>query len=293
MPATPFEKSPSPADCPVYAELRPLDRHAAFVDHLFVLRDRGRLAASGQNLFASPFSEIALVGRVRPDGEAMQSGGLRWTAIHLAPRFGRRNRNAGLHGWLIGVRCGPINPAPSEQTLKRLVDAFAATFDREGPLDADALALDGWIDRVQPILDPAGGGSAIGPPLLRAVPAMADRPGRRVRDVATTLGVAPRTLQRHVRERTGLAPKRFASVQRFSATLAAVARGDDTLAGIAARAGYNDQAHLSADLTRHAGISPGRFRAQARQRIVGTPVRFFQDGDIRNRLRLLVIDTDE
>jgi hypothetical protein len=50
----------------VYAELQPIDHHRSFIDHLFVLRDRGRLTGIGRNLFASPFSEIALVGR-RPD----------------------------------------------------------------------------------------------------------------------------------------------------------------------------------------------------------------------------------
>jgi hypothetical protein len=60
----------------VYAELQPIDRHRSFIDHLFVLSDRGRLTGVGRNLFASPFSEIALVGR-RPDddGGGQRQGG--------------------------------------------------------------------------------------------------------------------------------------------------------------------------------------------------------------------------
>ena len=54
------------ADLAVYAELQPIDRHRSFIDHLFVLRDRGRLTGAGRNLFASPFSELVLVGR-RPN----------------------------------------------------------------------------------------------------------------------------------------------------------------------------------------------------------------------------------
>ena len=58
--------SKTPAtDLAVYAELQPMDRHRSFIDHLFVLRDRGRLTGIGRNLFASPFSEIALVGPAR------------------------------------------------------------------------------------------------------------------------------------------------------------------------------------------------------------------------------------
>ena len=53
----------------VYVELQPMDRHRPFIDHLFILRDRGRLTGIGRNLFASPFSEIALVGR-HPDDDS-------------------------------------------------------------------------------------------------------------------------------------------------------------------------------------------------------------------------------
>ena len=34
-------------DLAVYAELHPMDRHRPFIDHLFILRDRGRLTGAG------------------------------------------------------------------------------------------------------------------------------------------------------------------------------------------------------------------------------------------------------
>jgi AraC-like DNA-binding protein len=112
-----------------------------------------------------------------------------------------------------------------------------------------------------------------------------------VASLAATAGVVPRTLQRHFRKRTGLAPKRYAAVQRFSGALKQVALGDGSLAHIASEAGYCDQAHLTTDLGRHAGLSPGQFRALARQQIVRDADRFFKDGDLRNRVRLLVCDS--
>jgi hypothetical protein len=60
------------ANLAVYAELQPIERHRSFIDHLFVLRDCGRLTGVGRNLFASPFSEIAVVGR-RPDDDGEDS----------------------------------------------------------------------------------------------------------------------------------------------------------------------------------------------------------------------------
>src|SRR5260370_977370 len=63
------------------------------------------------------------------------------------------------------------------------------------------------------------------------------------------------------------------------------------LAQIASEAGYSDQAHLTMDLGRHAGLSPGRFRALARRQIVRDAVRFFKDAELQNRVRLLVCDS--
>lgn len=282
-----------PTYFPVYAELLPLERHASFVDHLFILRDCGRLAGIDQNLFASPFSEIALLGRV-PSGEgAMPEGALRWKAVHLPPRFGRRRRHAGLHGWLIGVRCQPLQPTPQMDALTALANAFDATFEADGLLDTVVPALDGWIDRLALQLAQVERDAAAQPASGGALPIMTQHFGMRIRDVAATMDIAPRTLQRHVRDRTGLAPKRFATVRRFSAALADIAQGNNSLAEIAARSGYSDQAHLSANVVRHAGVSPGRFRARARLRMAGSSVRFFQDDGMRKRLRLLVTDTDE
>lgn len=275
-----------PTQFPVYAELLPLERHTSFVDHLFILRDCGRLAGMDQNLFASPFSEIALLGR-SPTGEgAMPEGTLRWKAIHLPPRFGRRSRRVGLHGWLIGVRCEPLKPTPTVDTLMALASIFNTSFESDGLLDPVVTALDRWIDRLPSHLASAGREADEVLPLMGNL-------DMSIRDVAATMDVAPRTLQRRVRNRTGLAPKRFATVRRFSATLADIAQGNDSLAEIAAKSGYSDQAHLTANVVQHAGVSPGQFRAQARLRMAGPSVRFFQDDDVRKRLRLLVTDTDE
>ena len=114
--------------------------------------------------------------------------------------------------------------------------------------------------------------------------------GTSVASQAAVAGVVPRTLQRQFRSRTGLAPKRYAAVQRFTSALQQVALERGSLAHIASEAGYSDQAHLTTDLGRHAGLSPGRFRTLARQQIRLDAVRFFKDGSIQNRVRLLVCD---
>src|SRR5262249_7555973 len=112
--------------------------------------------------------------------------------------------------------------------------------------------------------------------------------GTRVASLAAAAGVDPRTLQRQVRKRTGLGPKRYAALQRFNEALREVALGGESLATIATELGYADQSHLTTDLGRQAGVPPGRFRAQARRQVLQDAVRFFKDEDLRSRVRLLV-----
>jgi AraC-like DNA-binding protein len=282
----------------VYAELQPIGRHRSFIDHLFLLRDRGRLTGVGRNLFASPFSEIALVGRRPDDNGGDNDGVVVWKAIHLPPRFGRQPRQHSFHGWMLGIRCRPLDLDTGDAALVGLSELFTATVGgkSESPFDSIIGALDAWIEHLRPRLNAAttqlrtlelaaaveGALSASGPDQDR---------GTSVAALAATVGVVPRTLQRHFRNRTGLAPKRYAAVQRFSGALRQVALGRGSLAHIASEAGYCDQAHLTTDLGRHAGLSPGRFRALARRQIVRDAVRFFKDADLQNRVRLLVCDS--
>jgi AraC-like DNA-binding protein len=282
----------------VYAELEPMDRHRSFIDHLFVLRDRGRLTGVGRNLFASPFSEIALVGRRPHDDDARDNdGAVAWKAIHLPPRFGRQPRRHGFHGWMLGIRCRPFDLDPGDAALAGLSELVTATIEgkSESPFDPIIGALDGWIEQLRPQFRAAGARQLRTPEIASALEGALCAPGldrgTSVASLAATVGVVPRTLQRHFRNRTGLAPKRYAAVQRFSGALRQVALGGKSLAEIASEAGYSDQAHLTTDLGRHAGVSPGRFRALSRRQIVRDAVRFFKDADLQNRVRLLVCDS--
>jgi len=285
------------ANSAVYAELQPIDRHRPFIDHLFVLRDCGRLTGVGRNLFASPFSEIAVMGR-RPDhdGEDDEEEVV-WKAIHLLPRFGRQPRQHSFHGWMLGVRCRPLNLDTGDAALVKLSELFTATLkgESESPFDAIIGALDAWIEHLRPRLDAATTlqqrTREIAATLEGALSASGVDRGASVASLAATVGVVPRTLQRHFRKRIGLGPKRYAAVQRFSGALRQVALGRGSLAHIATEAGYSDQAHLTTDLGRQAGLSPGQFRALARRQIVPDAVRFFKDADLQNRVRLLVCDS--
>jgi AraC-like DNA-binding protein len=278
----------------VYAELRPLARHQSLIDHLFVFRDRGRLADAGGHLFGSPFSEIVAIGRYPDRDVEYERNRPAWKALHLPPRFGRKPRPRGFHGWMLGVRCRPLDLPVGDPVFASLSERIEATFqasDSDNALDPLIDVLDQWIE------DTAARLAAASSPHLRvltseAVLSESNRDSAAsVVAIAARAGVDPRTLQRRFRKGTGLAPKQYAAVRRFSTALHQLALGSESVAAIAAELGYADQSHLTSDLGRQAGTPPGRFRARARPLISRDAVRFFKDGDVRSRVRLLVCDS--
>ena len=112
----------------IYAELRPIPRHRSLIDHLFVFRDRGRLADAGGHLFGSPFSEIVAIGRYPDRDVEYERNKPGWKALHLPPRFGRKPRSRGFHGWMLGVRCRPLDLPVGDPVFASLSERIEATF---------------------------------------------------------------------------------------------------------------------------------------------------------------------
>ena len=274
----------------VYVELRPLAAHRHLVDHLFILRDCGRLTGPERSVFASPFCEVALVGQRRGAGDALV-----WQTLQTPPRFGRQPRPAALHGWLIGVRYDPLLSGPED--LAALQEA-AADLDR-------VVGRDGGLDAIVHLLDRAlDAGAATEPGIGRPAPGSRQRQTIgawtralsaigadgvvKVAELAGATRIPARTLQRHVRARTGLSPKRYTALRRFDAALRGVAGGEAAFADVAMATGYADQSHMTVDLAQHTGASPGRLRAFARRQNDQEAVRFFQDAAVRERIRLFI-----
>ncbi|MFQ6228632.1 helix-turn-helix domain-containing protein [Nocardia sp. NPDC002869] len=89
--------------------------------------------------------------------------------------------------------------------------------------------------------------------------------------LADECGWSRRHLDRRFADGIGLPPKTYASLQRFSAALAAVTETPaPDLCRIASAAGYFDQSHLIRDFQRFAGTSPLRLRSEAMSRSSNT-----------------------
>jgi AraC-like DNA-binding protein len=92
------------------------------------------------------------------------------------------------------------------------------------------------------------------------------RPGARAELVAGRLGVSERQLRRRCQAAVGYGPRTLMRVLRFRRFVARIdADGDAAdLARLAAEAGYADQAHLTRESTRLAGLTPAAL-ARARR----------------------------
>ncbi|WP_344283064.1 helix-turn-helix domain-containing protein [Actinomadura napierensis] len=95
--------------------------------------------------------------------------------------------------------------------------------------------------------------------LLREAVESLSSTSERITELARRLSVSERHLRDLFTDRVGLAPKRFARVQRVRAVLAGA--GSARWAGLAATTGYYDQSHMAADFHALVGVTPAAFRA--------------------------------
>lgn len=92
-----------------------------------------------------------------------------------------------------------------------------------------------------------------------------------IADLQRQLGCSRRHLATRFHEYVGCGPKSYARLVRFAHADAALRRGTDELARVAAACGYSDQAHLTREVRAFAGATPAALRAEP-----AFPVTFVQ-----------------
>jgi AraC-like DNA-binding protein len=125
--------------------------------------------------------------------------------------------------------------------------------DAEGTGRKRAILEDALVRRLPRIDEPD-------PLVLRAIGELG-KPAARVSSLSEAVFVSERHLRRLFHEAVGYGPKTLDRVLRFQRFLSrgpAVASGAEDLAGVAAELGYADQAHLTRECVRLAGLSPRR-----------------------------------
>jgi len=158
---------------------------------------------------------------------------------------------------------------PAAELAGELTDLEAAV-PRLADLPERLLDLADWEARIALVWtvlgealrrnDPANPRAEIGEALARLTR------GAGVAEVADEVGYSRRHLGGLLRAEVGLTPKEYQRVARFERSralvLAAAAAGRVSLADVAARAGYADQAHLAREWVRLAGCPPSTWMAE-------------------------------
>jgi AraC-like DNA-binding protein len=161
---------------------------------------------------------------------------------------------------LVGIRFlpgagGGVLGVPLDEVRDLHVDVVDV--DRAFDIDADLAPADVLAGFLSAAADRQGD-----PIVAEAVRRLARQD---VRDVARDLAISERQLLRRFRAAVGYGPKTLARVMRFRRFVEAVDAGQGDLASLALDAGYADQAHLTREATRLAGVTPLAF-ARARRR---------------------------
>ena len=261
-----------------YAEFAPLESQSDHVDSIYVLKDRGLLTAN-RLTFASPFKELAF-SFPESAQESTQGSGHRNKVVLNEPNFGHRKKGRAFSGWIIGIKFKPTwagrlsteDPVivACQNTLARVIGKRPSCLDILDPLDQVLLDLSQQTRLA----------SIIGSDYF-------ETSHDRVANLASHVGRSVRTLHRRMRTSTGFPPKRFLTVQRFRRSVYEIATENTELSLIAFDLGFSDQAHLTREFHRHAGISPSKFKQAWRGRH-GRAVRFLQDTGSSSRLRMAV-----
>jgi AraC-like DNA-binding protein len=222
-------------------------------------------------------------GRVLPDGcmDIVAMGGRLLVAgpdtgpVPVARRAGET---------VVGVRFHPgagqavLGPRASELRDRRVL--LEAVWGRDGRELQDRVAAAppaGGLALLQGRLLARLGAAARPDPLVAAAVHLLEGhavlPGR-VGGLGDTLGLSERQLRRRFHAAVGYGPKTLARVLRFQRLLGLLdrpgtdspggARGRPSLAGAAAAAGYADQAHMTTECARLAGITPAALLAERR-----------------------------
>jgi AraC-like DNA-binding protein len=257
-----------------YAEFAPLSQHVGVVDHLYVLSDRAIMTADRRD-FASPLTEIAFVF---PKGA--KNAELRPSVVIAQPRFGHRKKNRAFHGWIVGLRSKALRHPVSARDTPPFTECQTQLSHaiRRGASCVDILAV---LDRFAHALTQHGSQP------LEEASQLLDDPHARVKRLAAVHGLSTRTLRRRTRTATGLPPKRLLSMERFRRAVYEVPLGAGALSGVAGELGFADQAHLTREFQRHAGLTPGAFQ-RTWQGGRGQAVRFVQDSASPARLRVAI-----
>ena len=203
-----------------------------------------------------PFAELDGAGRASPQRRALVAGQLT-APFRLASRpgadvIGIRLRTGAAHRLVAPQRELTGRVVPLADVVRGLEPRLLDAARTETDLRRRAASLGAALARA---LSPRPTGA------LEAAVALLEsgRPGT-IGELARSVGLTPRTLQRRFRAEVGIGPTLLRRILRFRAAFRLLERlPPGRWSRVAPRAGYFDQAHLIRDFRRFAGGAPSVF----------------------------------
>jgi AraC-like DNA-binding protein len=199
--------------------------------------------------------------RILPDGRM----DLVWMAevgvLVAGPQSRHTSRPVAAPLLAVGARFRPgVAPELLRLPARELVDQYVP-LDAVLPgladrLDARLAAAQDPLDALQHELLRSLGEIGDPDPVVRAATTLLAGGSADVVEVAERVYVSERQLQRRFVERVGYGPKTFQRIARFQRAVGQLGRDGAVLARAAASAGYADQAHLTRESRRLAGLTP-------------------------------------
>ena len=225
----------------------------------------------GQRL-ALPYAELQIVARFGVsarsglDAHAMGVGqsarrkllrrGQRSVMARL--RLGSSERVLGVSAPELTGRIVALEDLWGKASTERLYERLAAANDT---VAAAAILENAIVERSAPDRESRPHTALV----LEAAKRLAAQTSSSVGSVADELGMSERHLRRLFQETLGVGPKAFAKLTRFHRALRAATESRRAgWAGIAASAGYYDQAHLIAEFRAIAGVTPRELLGELR-----------------------------
>jgi len=166
---------------------------------------------------------------------------------------------------LVGIRLRPgvaylLSGTPAHSMVGRRLTCRDLVAEPPRPITPE-----GCIDMLQRCLLQRLAGASLNNVVIAALHEIEREHGCvRATDVAARCRVSSRHLHRLMRDWVGYGPKCYANIIRFQSTLHEMEHvPQPTAAALASGNGYFDQAHLTQDLARFAGATPGRLASEA------------------------------
>lgn len=259
-----------------YLEFRPHPHLASVVQCYWTLRGRGpaggveRVIPDGATELVLHFGESFLridgVGRRERQSRALFAGQLTEhvllepsttidiVAVRFQPGGAGAFMGAPMEELADEIQDLAIVGVPRDASLLARVGEFDDTRGRLAALERELL------DRIDPTV-------GVDPVVAYVAARLTESGGTCSLDaLAAECGLGARQLLRRFRAGVGIGPKLFSRIARFQRAVSMLAAPESvSLADLAARCGYYDQAHLNRDFRQLAGIAPGRFLAESHE----------------------------